>query len=170
MFTWCMDIYYFNKEFKIENKYVLYSLPVKKETIVYFRFLFSFIMFFICLGLWFFNGYFFDVVWNEHLTYFDEIYHSKVIFIALLFYIIQQSLFLPTVFVFNMTGIVISFVIGLSIAIASVPLIFYPYSYRYSYYFHQQDIGLIIFLSIIMIVLVSSSIYVSRTISHKYDL
>lgn len=162
--------FYFNKEFKSEIKYFIYSLPLKRETVVYFRYLLSFILFVVCLSIWFLNGYLFDMLWDEKVTYFNEIYYSKVVFMALFFYVIQQSLFLPAAFVYRMQGIVISFVIGLSIAITTIPVIFYPYSYRYSRYFHQQDLGLITLLSMLMIFLITGSIYISHKLNINRDL
>jgi ABC-type transport system involved in multi-copper enzyme maturation permease subunit len=162
--------FYFNKEFKEGTKYFVYSLPLSKETIVYFRYLISFLIFASVIGLWFLNCYLFNMLWEDQLTWFDQIFYVKVLFMATFFYTIQQSFFLPVTFVWRTIGITIWFILSLTSAIVWIPILFYPYSQRYESYFSTSDMGMILMLAIVMVGLMTVSIFVSRRLSLKRDI
>ena len=146
------------------------SLPVTRSDIVYARYLAVVVIFSVGLSLWFLNGTIADMIFTNAVTDFSQAKHPKVIFISLFYFSILASIFLPAVFGFRILGMVLTFVIALVVAVASVPLLFHPYSRSFTPYFEASDFYPFMFLSIVIGILLCISFLLSLKIYNYKDL
>jgi hypothetical protein len=146
------------------------SLPVTRTMIVAARYLFSVVIAGIGMMLWIFNAYIFEQIYPHARTDFAQIYFIKVLVMALFFLSVHLSLFLPAVFRFNLFSSILTFVIALTVAVASIPTLFYPYKRSYNPYFEAGDAGLIAILTLIIILAPLLSAMLSISLYNKKDI
>ena len=146
------------------------SLPVTRSSIVAAKYLTSAIIAATGIFLWFLNAYIFDLIYTDAVTNFYQITYPKVLFMALFFLSINMSIFLPAVFRLRLLGLILTYSISLTIAVLTIPLIFYPYKSSYIPHFAAEDFFLISVLSVIMIILPIISLLLSLRIYNRQDL
>ncbi len=151
-------------------EFLTLSLPITKEQIVTARFITSLIVFILGLTLWFLTAYTFDNIYEESSMSFDQIFYIKVVFIAVLFFTIQQTIFLPSSFGLSFIWMVVVFIISTVFAILPIPLLFKAYRKDFNPYFTLDDFGLVLILTIIMAFMIVISFSLSNTIYKKNDL
>lgn len=123
------------------------SLPATRTTIVTARYFFSAIIAGTGIIIWIFNAWLFEQIYPNARSNFSQILHLKVLFMALLFLSIQLSLFLPAVFRFNLFGSILAFIASITIAIVSIPTLFYPYKHSYNPNFVAGDMTFVFVLA-----------------------
>lgn len=146
------------------------SLPITKEQIVTARYITSVILFLMGLSLWFLTAYSFDNIYEESSMSFEQIFYIKVIFITVLFFTMQQTIFLPSAFGLSFIWMVVVFIISTVFAVLPIPLLFKAYRRDFNPYFTIDDFGLVLVLSIIMIFMIMISFSLSNKIYKKNDL
>lgn len=151
-------------------EFLTLSLPITKEQIVTARFITSVIVFIVGLTLWFLTAYTFDFIYEESSMSFDQIFYLKVVFIAVLFFIIQQTIFLPSTFGLSYIWLIVFFVISTVFAILPIPLLFKAYRKDFNPYFTLDDFGLVLILTIMMVFIITISFFLSNKIYKKNDL
>ena len=146
------------------------SLPATRSSIVIARYLVSAILTIGGLLLWIGNAYIASLFYADARTVFDHIIHLKAFFMALFFISIYSSIFLPSVFNFRLLGTVMTFIIALVTAVASIPLIFHPYSRAYNPYFEYGDFMSVSVLFMMMVAVPSISFTMSLKLYNNKDI
>jgi len=157
-------------EKNLSTELLIVSLPVTRSCIVTARYITVFLISFFGMLMWFLNAIVADMIYETHRTDIVLILSFKTVFIAVFFITVHQSLFLPSSFISNKMGSVLSFIASLTIAIMTVPFIFHPYKHSYIYYFQEADIPLITILSLIIIFLFITSVILSLKFYSKKDI
>jgi hypothetical protein len=140
--------------FKENNRYreaMTASLPVRRSDIVKARYLTSAVILSCGLLLWYLNGLVGSMLYTDAATDYGQITQMKVVFMSLLFILIEASIFLPASFKYGFMGSILTFITALATAVASVTMIFRPYSHSYNQYFEIGDCAEISVLSVVMI-------------------
>ncbi len=144
------------------------SLPVSRSDIVWARYLTSTVIVTVCLVLWYINGTIADQIIVEPMTDWSRATHLKVVFIALFYFSVLVSVFLPSGFNFRILGMILTFVVALVSAVTSLPLLFRTYSYSFRPQFVAADVPKFMLLGLVMLLIVCISFFVSqRTYKHK---
>jgi hypothetical protein len=165
-----ISTYYSFSEKNRNTEVLTCSLPVTRSSIVKARYLVSAILTIGGLLLWIGNAYVAGLLHADARTVFDHVAHMKVLFMALFFISIYSSIFLPSVFSFRLMGTVITFIIALVTAVASVPLVFHPYGGSYNPYFEYRDLMSVSVLFIILVGAPSISFIMSLRIYNSKDI
>jgi len=162
--------FYLFKEKKFSTEILTNSLPGDRSTIVIARYFTSIVIIVIGMILWTLNAYISEFISTNSMTHFHQIAKLKVLFMALLFMSILQSIFLPAVFGFRTYGMAATFMIALIAAILPIPLIFHPYKRAYNPYFEINDLALVAFLTLFIILAPLISAAFSITIYKRKNL
>ncbi len=157
-------------EKKHSGEILTLSLPVTRNQIVTARYLASFIVFIIGFALWYLTAYINNLIYTDLTMTFEQITYIKVLFMALLLFTIQQSIFLPASFKLKSIALILVLIASFVLAIIPIPTIFASYSRNYNPEFTSDDFGLIVVLSSFIVLLVVSSYILSKKLYQKIDL
>ena len=146
------------------------SLPVRRSEVVWARYLTSMIIVIVGLSLWFINGTIADRIFVQTTTDWSRATHLKVVFIALFYFSVLVSIFLPSVFNFRILGMILTFVVALVTAVTSIPMLFRTYSYSFRSQFEVSEVPKFILLGLVMILIVSISFAVSQGTYKQKDI
>lgn len=145
------------------------SLPVHRSNIVKARYITFSLITFSGLALLYLNGWMGSLLYNDSVTDFNQINKIKTLYMAVLFFIVHSSVFLPASFGLKYLGSILTFVVALVMAVTSVVLIFHPYSNSYDPYFAPKDLNIII-LSVILIIVPAVSVMLSLRLYKSKDI
>lgn len=165
--------FYHIRDKKIKIELLTCSLPVSRNRIVYSKYLAALLLTIFVLLLACLTAYLADLLWEIPANRFSEFFNLKVLLMFLFLIVLHFSLFLPSVFVFRTTGVIISFIISLVLSIYSTESLLVQYDKPINipskivldpeYYF-----GYIILL-IVLIILPLISIFISKYLYNKKD-
>ncbi|MBN2091820.1 ABC-2 transporter permease [candidate division KSB1 bacterium] len=138
-------------ESKHANEVKTLTLPVNRASIVIAKYLTTIFIAILGLSLWILNAWFSEYLFPDAKSEFQPIFKFKVIFMAFVFVAIHLSIFLPSAFRFRTFGMIFTFVIALFLAVASIPVLFYPYKSYYNPYFESEDLMMVLMLTLFII-------------------
>ncbi len=151
MLTFASSIYLFT-ESKPANEVKTLTLPVNRTAIVLAKYVTSILIILVGLSAWIGNAWLAERFFPDARSEFQSIFMIKTIFMAVLFFTIHLSIFLPSVFRCRTVGMVMTFISALFLAILSIAEIFHPYCGSYNPVFEAGDLMQVLFLTLIILV------------------
>jgi len=146
------------------------SLPVTRQKLVLARYLISLMIITLGLALFYGNAWLGQFIYSEPKTQFASINHLKVLWMAVLFLVIQVSLYLPVVFRGGFWGSIIVFILTIVISIAVIAIIFRPGSFQFPPEFQTNNPLIMSFWVGVLILLLLFSFGISTALFCKKDL
>jgi len=146
------------------------SLPVTRNKIVYSKYLNALIITIIGFGLWSLNAFLADLVWVDAKTQLEELFNWKILFSALFFTIVAYSVYLPSVFIFKQTGMIIMLFVSVVISVFLTANYLIQQSHPFISSPETADIIRYSILAFFMVILPVISIMISKNIYKHIDI
>ncbi len=146
------------------------SLPVSRVSIVVARYLTSALIMVLGILLFYFMAYLATFLLENAANKFSNIANLRVLYLTIFFVTVHTSLFLPAVFWFRMLGSIIGFAVALIASVVLTRIIFRPYKLSMVAIFREDNVELLVLLTILTILILFASIVLSVKLYQKRNL